>query len=70
MDDIFEPMHQHEYINDLWEYEVNMMSHQELLDWAEKGFKVYLYDLPEEALKRRYKAFEDLVMLSNPTFEE
>jgi hypothetical protein len=60
----FEPYHQHEYINDLWEYEVNLMNHQELLEWAERGFKDYLGNLPEDLLKARHRALMDLVELS------
>jgi len=65
----FEPYHQHEYINDLWEYEVNLMNHQELLEWAERGFKEYLGNLPEDLLKARHGALMDLIELST-TLEE
>lgn len=60
----YEPYHQHEYINDLWEYERNLMSHQEVLEWAERGFREYLGNLPEDLLKARHKALMDLIELS------
>jgi hypothetical protein len=61
---MIEPYHQHEYINDLWDYERNLMSHQEVLEWAERGFKEYLGNLPEDLLKDRHKALMDLIELS------
>jgi len=62
--DDYEPYHQHEYINDLWDYEVNLMTTQELQSWAERGFKEYLGNLPEDLLKARHRAFTDLLELS------
>ena len=59
-----EPYHQHEYINALWDYEVNLMSNQELVEWAERGFKEYLGNLPEDLLKARNGALMDRVALS------
>jgi len=60
----FEPMHKFEYINDLWDFERTMMSHEELRTWAELGFKSHLDKLNEEQLKSRYADFQALLMLS------
>jgi hypothetical protein len=36
------------------------MRMEELLDWAQKGFQVYLDELPEESLKARYNRLQQL----------
>lgn len=53
----FEPIHQHDIVNDLWEYERPMMSVEELLHWSKAGYTAHLNALPEDALKRRYNQF-------------
>ena len=65
-----EPMHQHEYALDLWEFERGMMSNEELLEWAQRGFINYLMGLPEDLLKTRYEAFESLLELSEQLAEK
>lgn len=58
---MFIPPLQHELVEDLWDYEQNFMSMQELLSWAERGFKAYLMEMPEERLKARHKRLQSLV---------
>jgi hypothetical protein len=55
-----EPLHKHEMMDLLWEYEQPFMRMEELLDWAQKGFRVYLDELPEESLKARYNRLQEL----------
>ena len=55
-----EPMHQHEMVDLLWEYERPFMTREELTDWAERGFRAYLMEMPEMQLKTRYKRLEEL----------
>jgi len=55
-----EPLHKHEMMDLLWEYEQPFMRMEELLDWAQKGFRVYLDELPEESLKARYKRLQEI----------
>jgi len=55
-----EPMHKHEMLALLWEYEQPFMRMEELLDWAERGFRAYLDELPEAQLKARYNRLQDL----------
>ena len=55
-----EPLHQHEIVDLLWEYEQPFMRMEELLDWAQKGFRAYLDELPEAQLKARYNRLQEL----------
>jgi DNA-binding IscR family transcriptional regulator len=55
-----EPMHQHEMIDLLWEYEQPFMRMEELMDWAEKGFRDYLRELTEAELKARYNRLQQI----------
>ena len=55
-----EPMHQHEMVELLWEYERPFMNIEELTDWAERGFRDYLMGLPEIQLKARYNRLQQL----------
>ena len=55
-----EPMHKHEMIDLLWEYEQPFMRMEELMDWAEKGFRDYLRELNEVELKARYNRLQQL----------
>ena len=55
-----EPLHQHEMIDLLWEYEQPFMRIEELIDWAEKGFRDHLREMSESELKARYKRLQDL----------
>ena len=55
-----EPMHQHEMVELLWEYELPFMSNDELLRWAQKGFIAEMMELPEQQLKYRYSYVEGL----------
>jgi hypothetical protein len=49
-----EPMHKHEMLDHLWDFERPFMTQQEVVDWAERGFRAYLDELPEAELKARY----------------
>jgi hypothetical protein len=55
-----------EMIQELWDYEQNFMSTSESLRWAERGFKDYLYNLPDITLEQRYEALRAI----QNTFEE
>jgi len=55
-----EPMHKHEMLDALWEYEQPFMRMEELLDWAQQGFRAYLDELPESQLKARYNRLQQL----------
>ena len=61
-----EPIHQHEIIDLLWEFEQPFMNMEELVDWAERGFKDYLREMTEAELKARYRRLEQL----SETFSE
>jgi len=55
-----EPIHQHELIDLLWEFEQPFMNMEEIVDWAERGFKDYLREMTEAELKARYSRLEQL----------
>ena len=55
-----EPMLQHEMIDLLYEFEKPFMTMEEILDWAERGFKDYLRELTEVELKARYNRLQRL----------
>lgn len=55
-----EPLLQHEMIDLLWQYEQPFMNMEELVDWAERGFKDYLRELTEVELKARYNRLQSM----------
>jgi hypothetical protein len=55
-----EPMLQHEMIDLLYEFEQPFMTMEEILDWAERGFKDYLRELNEVELKARYNRLQSM----------
>ena len=57
---MIEPMHKHEMLDALWEYEQPFMRMEELLDWAERGFRDYLDEMTESELKARYNRLQQL----------
>ena len=63
-----EPMHKHEMLDALWDFERPFMTQEELVDWAQKGFRQYLDELPEVQLKYRYEYL--LQFTSNFTDED
>ena len=55
-----EPMLQHEMIDLLYEFEQPFMTMEEILDWAERGFKDYLREMTEAELKARYNRLQSM----------
>ena len=55
-----EPLLQHEMIDLLYEYEQPFMTMEEILDWAERGFKDYLREMNEAELKARYNRLQSM----------
>ena len=55
-----EPMLQHEMIDLLYEFEQPFMTMEEILDWAERGFRDYLNEMTESELKARYNRLQQL----------
>ena len=55
-----EPMLQHEMIDLLYEFEQPFMTMEEILDWAERGFKDYLMEMTEAELKARYNRLQSM----------
>ena len=47
-----------EMMQEIWDYESNLMTVSELQRWAERGFKDYLYTLSDLRLKNRHEALE------------
>jgi hypothetical protein len=50
-----EPMHKHEMLDALWDFERPFMTQEELVDWAQRGFRQHLDEMPEAQLKARFE---------------